>query len=190
VKVTTTTIGTTPASTTTPSVTTAITSGTTVAPTSVQTTTICQKSMAQIGGVFVASDTYSVEPVSGTNKPDLTNPTSNGITFPAVPGTNGIFDQNNNPVYNITLIFNPSGANSISSIVVNPDSNVNEFGVEFFVSSIPNQSSTTTPQSTNVPTFFTSTMVNSQPSLVNFPSDLLSPLSGIRITILSTTNNQ
>jgi hypothetical protein len=33
-------------------------------------------------------------------------------------------------------------------------------------------------------------MVNSQPSLVNFPSDLLSPLSGIRITILSTTNNQ
>jgi hypothetical protein len=146
--------------------------------------------MAQIGGIFVASDTYSVEPVSGTNKPDLTTPTSNGITFPAVPGTNGIFDQNNNPVYNITLIFNPSGANSISSIVVNPDSNVNEFGVEFFVSSIPNQSSTTTPQSSTVATFFTSTMVNSQPSLVNFPSDLLSPLSGIRITILSTTNNQ
>ena len=82
VEVTTTTTGTTPAISTTP------TSGTTTGPTSVETTTICQKDMAQVGGVFVSSVTYSVQPVVGTTDADLTKLSGNGINFPLVPGTN------------------------------------------------------------------------------------------------------
>ena len=88
VEVTTTTATTTLASSTTPITTTIpstpspTTSGTTTLPTSVQTTTNCQKDMAQVGTVYVSSVTYSVQPVQGTNNADLTNTTGNGVSFP------------------------------------------------------------------------------------------------------------
>jgi hypothetical protein len=145
--------------------------------------------MAQVGTIYVSSVTYSVQPVQGTNA-DLTNTTSNGITFPQPSGTTGLFDQNNQPIYNITLTFNPAGVNSFSSIIVNENSNVDQFSVEFFGLSNPNQLITYPTGVGNIPVSYNSTIINSQPSIVYFPADAPSDLSGILITILSTINNQ
>ena len=201
VEVTTTTAGTTPASTSTASssiasttgaVTTPAppTSGTTVVPTSVATTTVCQKDMAVVGGQYVSSVTYSVQPVAQTSNDDLTSPTGNGVTFPSVPGTTGVLDDKNNPIYQITITFNPSGVDSLGSMTINPISNVQTFAVQFFVPSNPNQPVPVAPELADQPLTVTSTIVNSQPSIVNFPSQLPSPISGIRILVLSTTQNQ
>jgi len=195
VEVTTTTIGTspkttgTPLSTTKPSNPTIPSSGTTIVPTSVQTTTICAVNMAQVGSVYVSSLAYSIEPLPGTNNVDLTNfGTSNGISFPSVPDTSGFFNQNNKPLYQITIIFNSAGVHSLSSIVIgNPASNVNEFAVEFFTLSNLNQPFTIPP---NTPLSLNSTMVNSQPTLRDFPSTVPSPMGGIRISIISTTDDE
>ena len=146
--------------------------------------------MAQVGGIYVSSVTYSVQPAQGTNDADLTNPTSNGVSFPSVSTPTALFDQPNNPLYTITFTFNPTGANSVGSITINPRSNVNLFNVQFFILSNPNQPFTTSSQLSNIPLSYNSTIVNSQASLVDFPGDLLSPLSGIRISILSTKDNQ
>jgi hypothetical protein len=144
--------------------------------------------MAQVGGVYVSSVTYSVQPVQGINDVDLTNTTSNGVTFPS--SITGLFDQNNQPIYNITLTFNPAGVNSLSSIIVNAESNVEQFSVEFFGLSNPNQLMTYPTGVGNIPVSYNSTIINSQPSIVNFPADEPSDLSGILITILSTINNE
>jgi hypothetical protein len=143
--------------------------------------------MAQIGTVFVSSVTYSVSPVPGTDSTDLTNPNGNGIDFPQPQGTTGLFDQNNKPLYTIDVTFNPSGVNSLSSITVNKNTNVQEFSVEFFELSNPTQL-VTNPNQPGVPVSYTSSLVNDIASIVNFPKDTPSDLSGIRITILSTTN--
>ncbi len=196
VEVTTTTTTTTLASST-PTITTTIassttptTSGTTTLPTSVQTATNCQKDMAQVGGVYVSSVTYSVQPVQGTNNVDLTNPTGNGIDFPQPVGTTGLFDdQTNQPIYSIVFTFNPSGVNSLSSIIANNDSNVQKFSVEFFSLSNPNELITYPTDAGAIPVSYNSTFTNSQASLTNFPEETPSNLSGILITILSTTGN-
>ncbi len=186
----TTTTTTTPVTATTPLSPTPTTSGTTTLPTSVQTTTNCQRDMAQVGSVYVSSVIYSVPPIQGTNDADLTNTTSNGVTFPQPSGTTGLFDQNNQPIYNVTLTFNPAGVNSLSSIILNEDSNVEQFSVEFYGLSNPNQLITYPNEVGNIPVSYNSTIINSQPSIVNFPTDAPSDLSGILITILSTINNQ
>ncbi|CAF1010447.1 unnamed protein product, partial [Rotaria sordida] len=196
VEVTTTTIGTSPKttgrplSTTTSSIRMITSSGTTIVPTSVQTTTRCKRDMAQVGSVYVSSVTSSIEPLGGriTNNVDLTNSeTVNGVTFPSVPDTSGLFDKNNKPLYEITFTFNPAGVDSLSSIIVNKETNVNQFVVEFFTPSNLNQPFTISP---NTPLSYTSTIIDSRASIMNFLSDVPSPLSGIRISILSTTNNQ
>jgi len=203
VVVTTTTTGTTPGSTSTPLSTTVpttpsttsstappTTSGTTVLPTTVQTTTICKKDMAVVGGPYVSSVVYTVSPVSGTSV-DLTSNTGNGITFPSVPNTTGLFDQNNRPVYNITITFNPAGADSLGSVMVNPGSNVNKFSIQFFVPSYPNQPFTFAPEFPSNPLYYNSTISNnSLPSISSFPPQVPSPLSGILISVLSTTNTK
>ena len=186
----TTTTGTTPASISVSSSSTPITSGTTTLPTSVRTATICQIDMAQIGGVYVSSVNYSVPLVQPSNENDLTSATSNGVTFQSLPGTTGLFDQNNQPIYNIILTFNPSGVNSLSSIIANQESNVVKFSVEFFGLSKPNQLITYLTQPGNIPVSYNSTFTNSQASLVNFPPDAPSELSGIRISILSTIGDE
>lgn len=166
------------------------TSGTTVLPTTVQTTSICQKDMAIVGGPYVSSVDYSVTPVSGTTV-DLTSTTGNGISFPTVPNTTGLFDTNNSPVYNITITFNPAGADSLGSIIVNNETNVNKFSVRFFVPSYPNQPFTFSPSYANNPLYYNSTISNSQPaSIVYFPPQVPSPISGILISVLSTTDNK
>jgi hypothetical protein len=166
------------------------TSGTTTLPTSVQTAANCQKDMAQVGGVYVSSVTYSVQPVPGTNNVDLTNPTSNGIDFPQPVGTTGLFDdQTNQPIYTIIFTFNPSGVNSLSSIIANNDSNVEQFSVEFYGLSNPSELITYPTDAGAIPVSYNSTFTNSQASLTNFPEDTPSNLSGILITILSTTDN-
>jgi len=195
VEVTTTTISTTPQttgqplSTTTPSIPTTPSSGTTIVPTSVQTTTRCKYDMAQVDSVYVSSVIYSIEPLGGsTNNVNLTSlDKGDGVTFPSVPGTSGIFDNDNKPLYQITINFNPAGVDSLSSIIVNKESNVNGFSVEYFIPSNPNQLFTISP---NNPLSSTSLMINSQPSIVDFPSSVPSPLSGILISITSTTDNQ
>ncbi len=170
--------------------TTPTTSGTTTLPTSVQTATNCQKDMAQVGGVYVSSVAYSVQPVPGTNNVDLTNPTGNGIDFPQPVGTTGLFDdQTNQPIYSIVFTFNPSGVNSLSSIIANNDSNVQQFNVEFFSLSNPNALITYPTDAGAIPVSYNSTFTNSQASLTDFPEDTPSNLSGILITILSTTDN-
>ncbi len=175
---------------TTTTTTTITTSGTTTLPTSVQTATNCQKDMAQVGGVYVSSVTYSVQPVQGTNNVDLTSTTGNGVTFPQPVGTTGLFDnQTNQPIYSIVFTFNPSGVNSLSSIIANNDSNVEQFSVEFFSLSNPNELITYPTDAGAIPVSYNSTFTNSQATLTNFPEETPSNLSGIRITILSTTGN-
>ena len=83
---------TTPITTAIPSSPAPTTSGTTTLPTSVQTATNCQKDMAQVGGVYVSSVNYSVQPVQGTNNADFTSTTGNGIDFPQPVGTTGLFE--------------------------------------------------------------------------------------------------
>lgn len=206
VEVSTTTVGTTPertmappteptpgttASQGTPSATPAPpTSGTTTVPTSVTTTTVCQKDMAVVGGQYVSSVTYSVPPVDGTNNDDLTSTTSNGITFTPVSGITGLFDDNNQPLYQITITFNQAGVDSLGSITVNPTSNVNRFAVQFFTQSNPNQPVTLAPELADKPVELTSTIINSRPAIVDFPSQLPSPIGAIRILILSTSDNE
>jgi len=90
---------------TTPITATTPTSGTTTLPTSVQTTTSCQKEMAQVGTIYVSSVAYSVQPVKGTNNADLTSATSNGITFQSVPSTNGLLDT---MINHFTPLISPS----------------------------------------------------------------------------------
>jgi len=179
----------TPITTTIPPTAAQTTSGTTTLLTSVQTATSCQKDMAQVGSVYVSSVTYSVQPVQGTNNADLTSTTGNGVSFPQPQGTTGLFDQNNQPIYYITLTFNPSGVNSLSSIVTNTDTNVQQFSVQFFSLSNPNELITSPTNLGNIPVSYNSTFTNSQASLTDFPEDTPSNLSAILITILSTTNN-
>jgi hypothetical protein len=182
-------VTTTPVSVTTPFTPPSTTSGTTVLPTSVQTTPICQKEMAQVGGVQVSSANYSLPLVSETNLTDLTSTTGNGISFQPVSNITGLFDHNNKPLYYIGLTFNPAGVDSLSSIIVNSGSNVKQFSVEFFNLSNPTVPITNSTPSGVIPLSLNSTVIKSQPSVVDFPSDLPS-LSGIRISILSTTDNQ
>ena len=169
---------------------TAITSGTTTTPTSVQTTTKCLREMAEVGTVYVSSVTYSVQPVKGTNNADLTDATSNGVTFQSVPSTNGLFDTNNQPLYTIDLKFNPAGVNSLSSVVANPGSNVDKFSVEFYGLFNPNQLITSPSGPATVPVSYSSTYTNTQASILTFPGNAPSDLSGIRISILSTTKDE
>ena len=75
--------------------------------------------MAVIGGQYVSAVTYSVAPVAGTDDNDLTSTTGNGVTFPAVPGTSGLF-ADDKPLYTVTLTFNPAGVDSLGSIALNP----------------------------------------------------------------------
>jgi hypothetical protein len=200
--VTTTTDGTTPVSTGVPLGATAPptqaptqpptqpTSGTTVLPTTVVTTPICTQDMATVGGVYVSSVVYSVQPVAGTNNVDLTSTNGGGVTFPSVPGTTGLFDQNNRPLYNVTLTFNPAGVDSLASIIVSPGTNVNKFAVRFFVPSYPDQPFTFAPEFADIPLYYNSTIQNSQASITRFPQQVPSPISGILISVLSTTDNQ
>jgi hypothetical protein len=198
VEVTTTTVGTTPVSTGGPLATTLSptqaptqpTSGTTVLPTTVVTTPICTQDMATVGGVYVSSVVYSVQPVAGTNNVDLTSTNGSGVTFPSVPGTTGLFDQNNRPLYNVTLTFNPAGVDSLASIIVSPGTNVNKFAVRFFVPSYPDQPFTFAPEFADIPLYYNSTIQNSQASITRFPQQVPSPISGILISVLSTTDNQ
>jgi hypothetical protein len=120
----------------------------------------------------------------------LTNPNSNGVTLKSVPNTIGLFDSNNQPIYTIDLSFNPAGVNSLSSIVANRGSNVDQFSVEFYGLSNPDQLIPSPTLPGNVPLSFESTYPNSQASITTFPNTVPSDLSGIRITILSTTDNK
>ena len=205
VEATTTTTGTTPQSTstplikaqlltspsTTPSTAPPTTSGTTVTPTTVQTTPICQKDMAVVGGPFVSSVSYSVQPVPETNNVDLTSTTGNGVTFPSVPNTSGLVDKNNIPLYNVTMNFYPPGADSLASVgIINTQTNVKKFSIRFFVPSYPNQPFTSSPEDANNPLYYESTIIQSTPTINNFPPQVPSPLSGILITILSTNDNK
>jgi hypothetical protein len=195
----TTTLGTTPASTTTgaapaaPVATAppAPTSGTTVTPTSVATTSGCQKDMATVGGQYVSGVSYgTLNPVTGTSNTDLTNPTSNGITFPQQPAISGLVDQNNQPLYTIDIKFNAPGVNSLGSVAVKPttDSNVKSFAVEFFVESAPNQP-VTLSSFTDKPLVYNSVPTTGQPVIDTFPSSQVpSPLIGIRFIVLSTSD--
>ena len=148
--------------------------------------------MAIVGGPYVSSVAFSVTPVSGLNSnSDLTsNIPGTGISFPTVPNTTGLFNTKKSPLYNITITFNPAGADSLGSIIINPGSNVNKFSVRFFVPSYPTQPFTFSPSFTNNPLYYNSTIINSQPSIVVFPPQVPSPISGILISILSTNDAQ
>jgi hypothetical protein len=146
--------------------------------------------MAVIGGQYVSAVTYSVEPVSGTNNNDLTSTTGSGVTFPSVPGTTGLFGDDKKPLFSITVTFNPAGVDSLGSIAINPASNVDKFSVEFFVASNPSKPVPVAPELADTPLSVTSTIKDSRPSIAELPSQVPSPLSGIRITVLSTTDNK
>ncbi len=169
-----------------PSSVTTTTSGTTTLPTTVPTTSVCQKDMANVGGVYVSSVTFSPSLVPGSSDADLTSPTSNGVTFQS--SSTGLFDQNNQPVYTIILTFNPAGVNSISIVAANLESNVKQFSVEFFGLSNPSQL-LKVPFGT-IPVSYNSTVTNAQVPLVDLPEDAPSELSAIRISILSTINDE
>ena len=165
------------------------TSGTTVVPTSVGTTTACRKEMATVDGPYVSKVNYTVEPVTGTNNSDLTATDGrNGISFPEVPGSNGTLDDNNKPLYIITIKFKSPGVESLGSVSVSSGTNVNKFAIEFLEPLHPDQPITT--EGTDQPFSAMSTTDGSgSPSISLFPSDLPSPLIGIRFIVLSTSNN-
>ena len=146
--------------------------------------------MAAVGGVYVSSLVYSVQPVPGTNDVDLTSTTGSGVTFPSVPGTTGVFDQSNRPLYNVTLTFNPAGVDSLAIITLSLGTNVDKFAVRFYVPSYPDQPFTFAPEFADIPLYYNSTIQNSQASITRFPQQVPSPISGIRISVLSTTDNQ
>lgn len=164
------------------------TSGTTVVPTSVQTTSICRKDMARVGGVYVSSVTYNGNILPGTDIADLTRPNSAGISFEEIPGTTGVVDNQNNPVYDITIKFNPAGVDSLSNVMVNSNSNVDKFLVEFYVPAKPNELFTS--DDSNIPVSYASTLTDAQEPIVKFPTNMPSPLSGVHISILSTKDNR
>lgn len=168
-------------------VSTTPTSGTTVAPTSVQTIGICRKDMAHVGGVYVSSVTYSGTLRRSTNIADLTRTNSDGISFDKIPGSDGVLDTENNPLYTITIKFNSAGVHSLSNIMVNRDSNVDKFLVEFYVPSNPDDIYTS---ESNIPLSYSSTLTDTQEPIVKFTTNVPSPLSGIHISILSTNDNQ
>ncbi len=144
--------------------------------------------MAQVGSVYVSSVSYSIRPLNGIVDSDLTKPTGNGISFGLVGDEPRILDENQQPLYQITLTFNRAGVNSLSSIEVNPETNVKMFSVEFFTTTNTKQPVLT---ESNVPLSYNSTLnKDSLPSIVNFPPQVPSPLGGIRISILSTTDDQ
>jgi len=128
--------------------------------------------MAEVGRVYVSSVSYSLPHVNETSDLDLTRTTGVGVTFPLLENTTGLYDRNNKPLYQITI---------------NCDSNVNQFSVEFFVPTNPNEP---VKNSSDLPLTYTSSIINSQVSIVNFGEDVPSPLIGVRISVLSTTNNQ
>jgi hypothetical protein len=167
-------------------------SGTTVVPTSSQTTTACQKDMAVVGGIYVASVDYSVAPVRGTNSNDLTSTTGNGITFPKVNGFTGVVDSNGNAMYVITITFVEPGVDSLGSIIVNKNinSNVDQIAVQFFVSSNPNQPISVDPEAPYKPLTIYSTIGDQGASITNLPAQLPSPISGVRVLVISTSDKQ
>ena len=147
--------------------------------------------MAAIGGQYVSSVNYpSAQPVAGTNTDDLTSITGNGITFAPAPGTTGLVDDKNEPLYQVTIKFNEPGVDSLGSITVNPASNVDKFAVQFFVASNPNQPVTVATKLGDKPLSFSSTVVGSRATIADLPSQLPSPLSAIRIVVLSTKDNE
>ena len=147
--------------------------------------------MAVVGGQYVSSVNYpSAQPVAGTNTDDLTSPTGNGITFAPVSGTTGLVDDKKQPLYQFTIKFNAPGVDSLGSITVNPASNVDKFAVQFFVASNPDQPVTAAPELGGQPLSLNSTISGSRASIVDLPSNLPSPLSAIRIVVLSTHDNE
>jgi hypothetical protein len=143
-----------------------------------------------VGGVYVSSVKFSPPLVPGSNDADLTSPTSNGVTFQSSSASTGLFDQYNQPLYTIILTFNPSGVNSLSSVIANNESNVEKFSIEFFGLSNRSQLLTVPSGSGVIPVSYNSTVTNDQSSIVSFTEDAPSELSGIRISILSTVNDQ
>ena len=143
--------------------------------------------MAQVGDVYVSSVTYSAQLLPETDNLDLTKSSSNGVSFLQVPNTTGLLNDNQQTLYEISITFNPTGVDSLSSIIINNQSNVNGFRVEFFAQPGENQVFTIAP---NLPLSYNSIMINSEASIVDFPPEVPSPLNGIRISILSTTDAQ
>lgn len=167
------------------------TSGTTTVPTSAQTATVCQKAMAQVGGVYVSRVTYSVPPSQPYDDTQLTSdsPTAEGVSFPSSSlATKGLLDDNNKPVYSITVTFPRGTSPALASIVCGPQSNVQSISVTYLASTNPNQP---IQDSNGLPIASTSTLVGSQVSVVNIPPTLSAfTVSGIEISILSTTANE
>jgi hypothetical protein len=147
--------------------------------------------MAVVGGQYVSSVNYpSAQPVAGTKTDDLTSSTGNGITFASVSGTTGLVDDKNEPLYQVTIKFNEPGVDSLGSITVNPASNVDKVAVQFYVASSPNQPVTVATELGDKPLSFSSTVVGSRATIADLPSQLPSPLSAIRIVVLSTKDNE
>jgi hypothetical protein len=162
------------------------TSGTTTAPTSVTTTTVCQKSMAEVGGAYVQSVTYSVSPVAGTKDSDLTDKNSNGVTLEQAPNADGVLNEGKEPIYTITLRFNEPGVDSVGSIALGEKTNVDKFAVQF-IEAGSNQPVTVAP---NQPLYINSNIQNSVATISDFPSQVPTPLSAVRIVVLSTKDNK
>jgi hypothetical protein len=142
--------------------------------------------MAQSEGVYVSNVSPSVTLLPKSGSLDYTT-SGNGFSFQNAPDTTGLFDNDRRPLYYIDIVFNPAGADSLSSIMVNNESNVNEFRVEFFVQPGKNQLFTIAPY---VSLSYNSTMSNAGPSIADFLDDVPSPLTGVRISILSTRDDQ
>lgn len=147
--------------------------------------------MAVVGGQYVSSVNYpSAQPVAGTNSDELTNTAGNGITFTAVPGTTGLVDDKKEPLYQITIKFNEPGVDSLGSITVTAASNVVKFGVLIFAATNPDQPVTAAPELGGKPLLFSSTVIGSQATIGDLPSQVPSPVSAIRIVVLETKDNE
>lgn len=195
VEVTTTPVSTTatglPSSTTSamaPPVTT--TSGTTTIPTSVLTTTACRKDMAIVGRQYVKAVQYSTQPITGTRNTDLTNATSQGISFPDDLSFVGLRDPDDAPLYNTTIFFNEPGVDSLGSFSVNSPSNVAQVALQFYEASQPNKLVPLRSDRPDQPLTVVSDPSRLPPRITDGLPQLNSPLIAIRVIILTTTDNR
>jgi hypothetical protein len=142
--------------------------------------------MAEVGGAYVQSVTYSVSPVAGTKDSDLTDKNGNGVTLEQVPNTEGVLNERNEPIYTITVRFNEPGVDSVGSIALDDKTNVDKFAIQF-IESGSNEPVTVAP---NQPLYINSIIQNSVATISDFPSQVPAPLSAIRIVVLSTKDNK
>jgi hypothetical protein len=145
--------------------------------------------MAVIGGQYVSSVVYSGKTAPGTKDADLTNQSSAGITFEKVPGSTGVLDNNGKPLYDVIIKFTAPGVDSVGSVSLKSNSNVDKVVVQLFTVSNPDEPVTVATNLADKTLSLNSKIINSQVTVADIPSQFPA-IGAIRIAVLSTKDNE